>query len=88
MERLEEKYENDVAAFNRELKDWEKKFPGRIENMFSALQNIVPSHLMDSKQYDFKGLKVTGVPSDDGDKAFDEEEFAAPSLPGLQVVSL
>ena len=70
------------------LKDWEKKFPGRIENMFSALQNIVPSHLMDSKQYDFKGLKVTGVPSDDGDKAFDEEEFAAPSLPGLQVVSL
>jgi len=36
----------------------------------------------------FKGLKVTGVPSDDGDKAFDEEEFAAPSLPGLQVVSL
>jgi tRNA 2-thiocytidine biosynthesis protein TtcA len=56
--------------------------------MFSALQNIVPSHLMDAKQYDFKGLKVSGVPSADGDKAFDEEEFAAPSLPGLQVVAL
>jgi tRNA 2-thiocytidine biosynthesis protein TtcA len=70
------------------LQDWEKKHPGRIENMFSALQNIVPSHLMDAKQYDFKGLKVSGVPSADGDKAFDEEEFAATSLPGLQVVAL
>ena len=68
------------------LKEWEKKYPGRIENMFSALQNIVPSHLMDAKQYDFKGLKVTGVASDDGDKAFDEDTFTVPTLPGLQVV--
>ena len=68
------------------LKEWEKKYPGRIENMFSALQNIVPSHLMDAKQYDFKGLKVTGVASEDGDKAFDEDTFTAPTLPGLQVV--
>jgi tRNA 2-thiocytidine biosynthesis protein TtcA len=29
------------------LQEWEKKHPGRIENMFSALQNVVPSHLMD-----------------------------------------
>ena len=70
------------------LKEWEKKYPGRIENMFSALQNIVPSHLMDAKQYDFQGLRATGVASEDGDKAFDEEAFAAPALPGLQVVSL
>ena len=68
------------------LKEWEKKYPGRIENMFSALQNIVPSHLMDAKQYDFKGLKVTGVASEDGDKAFDEDAFTVPTLPGLQVV--
>jgi tRNA 2-thiocytidine biosynthesis protein TtcA len=68
------------------LKEWEKKHPGRIENMFSALQNIVPSHLMDAKQYDFKGLKVTGVASEDGDKAFDEDAFTVPTLPGLQVV--
>ncbi|MBK7991706.1 MAG: tRNA 2-thiocytidine(32) synthetase TtcA [Comamonadaceae bacterium] len=70
------------------LKEWEKKHPGRIENMFSALQNIVPSHLMDAKQYDFKGLKVTGVASDDGDKAFDEDTFTVPTLPGLQVVPI
>jgi len=68
------------------LKEWEKKHPGRIENMFSALQNIVPSHLMDPKLYDFQGLKVTGVASEDGDKAFDEDAFTVPPLPGLQVV--
>ena len=68
------------------LKEWEKKHPGRIENMFSALQNIVPSHLMDAKQYDFRGLKVTGVASEDGAKAFDEDAFTVPTLPGLHVV--
>jgi tRNA 2-thiocytidine biosynthesis protein TtcA len=71
------------------LRDWEKKFPGRIESMFGALQNIVPSHLMDGTRYDFKGLKTTGVPSDEGDKAFDAESYPTPAgLPGLQVVRL
>ncbi|MBC7728250.1 MAG: tRNA 2-thiocytidine(32) synthetase TtcA, partial [Microbacteriaceae bacterium] len=70
------------------LREWEKKHPGRIESMFSALQNVVPSHLMDSNRYDFKGLKTTGIASEDGDKAFDAEEFSPTALPGLQVVSL
>jgi tRNA 2-thiocytidine biosynthesis protein TtcA len=70
------------------LREWDKKYPGRVESMFSALQNVVPSHLADGTHYDFKGLKATGVASEDGDKAFDEEEFAAPTLPGLQVVTL
>ena len=72
---------------SRMLQDWDKQYPGRIESMFTALQNVVPSHLMDGTRHDFKGLTVTGVPSDDGDKAFDAEEFAAPAtLPALQVV--
>lgn len=72
------------------LREWEKKYPGRVESMFSALHNVVPSHLMDGKRYDFKGLRATGEASEGGDKAFDEDEFtAAPtSLPGVQVVSL
>jgi hypothetical protein len=45
------------------LREWEKKYPGRMENMFNALQNVVPSHLMDGALYDFKGLKATGVPA-------------------------
>ena len=70
------------------LRDWEKKFPGRIENMFAALQNVVPSHLLDHSKFDFKNLETTGVASEEGDKAFDHEEFPVASLPGMQVVSL
>ena len=73
------------------LHDWEKKFPGRIENMMAALQNVVPSHLMDAKLHDFKSLKTTGIPDENGDKAFDEEEFPQAQrmiAPGVQVVQL
>jgi tRNA 2-thiocytidine biosynthesis protein TtcA len=70
------------------LREWQKKHPGRIENMFSALQNVVPSHLMDAKLHGFKDLKITGIESDEGDKAFDEEEFKEASLPGIQVISM
>src|SRR6266702_2671873 len=42
------------------IRDWEKRFPGRIENMFNALSNIVPSHLMDHKLFPFAGLRATG----------------------------
>jgi len=69
------------------LREWEKQYPGRIESMFTALQNVVPSHLMDTKRYDFKNIAVTGTPQADGDKAFDAEELPAlplhGSLPGL-----
>ncbi len=70
------------------LRDWQKKHPGRIENMFAALQNVVPSHLMDHKLHDFKNLQITGVADEAGDKAFDEEEFTEASLPGIQVISM
>ena len=82
-----------VAAM---LHEWERKHPGRVESMFTALQNVVPSHLMDSARYDFKGLKTTGIASEDGDKAFDAPEFppvfmgfsGKASLPSLQVINL
>ena len=71
------------------LREWEKKHPGRLETMANALQNVVPSHLGDGTHYDFEGLTATGVASADGDKAFDQEDFAPPpALPGLSVVQL
>ena len=72
------------------LHGWEKKHPGRVETMFTALQNVVPSHLADGTLHDFKGLTATGVASADGDKAFDPQEFGAVDavLPGMQVIQL
>ena len=44
-----------------------------------ALQQIVPSHLMDTQQHDFKNIRATGVLEPDGDMAFDPETFTAVS---------
>jgi tRNA 2-thiocytidine biosynthesis protein TtcA len=60
------------------LRDWDKRFPGRIDNMFSAMAHVVPSHLMDRRLYPFQTLRSTGLVNPDGDKAFDEEEGCAP----------
>jgi tRNA 2-thiocytidine biosynthesis protein TtcA len=71
------------------LREWDRKHPGRVDTMFTALQNIVPSHLADGTMHDFKGLKVTGVASGDGDKAFDAEDFVqAVAMPSLQVIKM
>lgn len=76
-----------VAAM---LREWEKKHPGRVESMFTALQNVVPSHLMDRSRYDFAGLQATGVPDPDGDRAFDKDEDGpvAAALPALQTIAI
>ena len=62
------------------LNDWDKKYPGRIETMFRAMHNIVPSHLMDNKQFDFKTIKATGLANQNGDIAFDQEVFNHPNI--------
>lgn len=64
------------------LQDWNQRFPGRLESMFTGLQNVVPSHLADTQHYDFANIKATGRPDADGDTAFDE-----PELPKVSTVS-
>ena len=59
------------------LQDWEKRFPGRIETMFRSLANVVPSHLLDARLFDFSGLAATGTPDAEGDIAFDAPELPA-----------
>jgi len=60
------------------LRDWDKRFPGRIDNLFTAMGNITPSHMMDRNLYPFTTLKTTGVPDAGGDLAFDADEGCAP----------
>jgi tRNA 2-thiocytidine biosynthesis protein TtcA len=62
----------------RMLAEWERRYPGRVQTIFNSLARIVPSHLMDGKLFDFRGLAANGVPDVDGDIAFDEEPCAAP----------
>ncbi len=59
------------------LRDWDKRFPGRIDNMFNAMANVVPSHLMDRNLYPFATLQTTGVADAAGDRAFDGDEGCA-----------
>ncbi|MCG5047833.1 tRNA 2-thiocytidine(32) synthetase TtcA [Pectobacterium brasiliense] len=57
------------------LRDWDKRYPGRIETMFSAMQNVVPSHLADYALFGFKGIRHGSDVVDGGDLAFDREEL-------------
>ena len=62
------------------LRDWEKKYPGRVENLFRSMHHIVPSHLMDGEAFDFQNLEIStelfGIAArSSGDKAIDEAEL-------------
>ena len=61
------------------LREWDKRFPGRVQNLFRGLANVVPSHLMDKNLFNFVGLKAGGVPDPEGDRAFDPQELPAPA---------
>ena len=62
------------------LRDWEKKHPGRVENLFRSMHHIVPSHLMDGEAFDFKNLEIStelsGIAArSSGDRAIDEADL-------------
>jgi tRNA 2-thiocytidine biosynthesis protein TtcA len=58
---------------------WDSRYPGRTESVFSALQNIVPSHLADNALYDFKNLRIgTSLEEmDGGDIVFDDPQLGS-----------
>jgi tRNA 2-thiocytidine biosynthesis protein TtcA len=68
------------------LRDWEQRFPGRIDNLFGAMGNVVPSHLMDRNLYPFAGLQPTGVAQPAGDRAFDADDPC--QAPAAQAIRL
>jgi tRNA 2-thiocytidine biosynthesis protein TtcA len=66
------------------LREWEKKFPGRVDNIFASLATVVPSHLMDRQLFRFADLQPTGETMPNGDIAFDDE----PCTSGSSISSL
>ncbi|CAN5683905.1 tRNA 2-thiocytidine(32) synthetase TtcA [soil metagenome] len=61
------------------LREWDRKFPNRIDNMLNAMGNVVPSHLMDRNLFPFAGLQTTGVADPHGDRAFDDDDDCGPA---------
>jgi tRNA 2-thiocytidine biosynthesis protein TtcA len=68
------------------IHDWERKSPGRIDNMLRAMGHVVPSHLLDRNLHPFASLQPTGVADPMGDKAFDEDEDETCGTPGAAPV--
>jgi tRNA 2-thiocytidine biosynthesis protein TtcA len=48
------------ATIKRMLAEWERQHPGRIESLFTALRNVEPETLADTRLFDFAGLKPQG----------------------------
>ena len=73
------------------IREWDKQYPGRIENMFSAMGNITLSHMMDRQLHDFANVRATGQADPLGDKAFDEDGpdcGDVSAAPAMQTVKL
>jgi tRNA 2-thiocytidine biosynthesis protein TtcA len=45
------------VAVKAMLREWELEYPGRLESIFSSLQNVAPSQLADTALFDFAGLE-------------------------------
>ena len=43
------------------LREWQKRYPGRVENIVRSLQSVAPSHLLDRQLFDFRALSATGL---------------------------
>jgi tRNA 2-thiocytidine biosynthesis protein TtcA len=54
------------------LTNWERQYPGRSQTIFTAMQNVKPSHLLDAKLFDFRNI-LPGAVVDEGDVAFDQD---------------
>ena len=46
------------AQIKNLLREWEQRFPGRTETIFSSIRNLVPSHLADPDAFDFVGMEA------------------------------
>jgi tRNA 2-thiocytidine biosynthesis protein TtcA len=70
------------GAVKNMLSEWEQKFPGRIEAIFSSICNVSGSQLADNKLFDFAGLEgrrlVSPMTEADEDAMAQELEMGIP----------
>ncbi len=79
--------QNDLqrVQVKRMIHEWERQYPGRIDNLLGAMGRVVPSHLMDRNLHPFATLEPTGRADAGGDKAFDEEPCAPAPEPAVRL---
>jgi tRNA 2-thiocytidine biosynthesis protein TtcA len=71
------------AQIKAMLRDWERQYPGRSDNMLRAMAHVTRSHLLDRNLYPFATLQPTGAVNPDGDKAFDDDEDCGDPKPAV-----
>jgi tRNA 2-thiocytidine biosynthesis protein TtcA len=63
-------------AVKNMLREWEQKFPGRIESIFSSMCHVAGSQLADPALFDFAGLEARRVM----EAAPDDEDLSVAEL--------
>ncbi|MCE4556292.1 tRNA 2-thiocytidine(32) synthetase TtcA [Pelomonas cellulosilytica] len=61
-------------AMKELLQGWDRAHPQRLRSMFSAISNIVPSHMMDRKLFDFEKFEGVAYDKTYGDILFDRDD--------------
>ncbi|MFN3861678.1 tRNA 2-thiocytidine(32) synthetase TtcA [Roseateles puraquae] len=61
-------------AMKELLQGWDREHPQRLRSMFSAMSNIVPSHMMDHKLFDFEKFEGVAYDKTYGDILFDRDD--------------
>lgn len=72
-------------AVKQMLNEWDKRFPGRVETMFTAIQNVSPSQLADDKLFDFMSMAIDRT-TDKQDYGFDDAQVSSSNL--IEIVEL
>jgi len=67
------------------LREWEKKYPGRLESVFNAMGNVVTTHLLDRSLNDFRSVRSSK--SDEGDTAFDVDPALEHAIEAMQAMA-
>ena len=56
------------------IKEWEKKYPGRVQNIIRSISHVTPSHMADRELFDFKqsegSSRYTWLPEGKSESAF------------------
>ena len=56
------------------LEQWDRDHPQRLRSMMSAMTNVVPSHLLDRKLFDFQNFEGIASADESGDLLFDRDD--------------